>query len=289
MLQPAQESCPTDHHLIAAVTPSVLACLSCMQPAQRCQIRGKGAPGTVGLAPQCASPQPLQQWHDAVRTAQPCPVPAASMLGLTNLTTAQPPLQAAVGCVGGSTSIRICWQLSLGHCLGEYLELQGQPLTHTLLLTARTHSPQPQFPLHNPLPCSGHPTLPFSHPMPNQPPPCSLFGRKRFPGPCSLPPSQLLRKQPLILVLSRPEAPFQQTAGPGFPLSTPQSVLLHHKEQPSLRLTAPEVSSQCECPAHPVVSHMAPSQWCKCSPRAGNSCSQPPDPKGRAHGCCIPC
>lgn len=71
--------------------------------------------------------------------------------------------------------------------------------------------------------------------------------------------------------------------------------LLHLKrEQVFLRppmassLPAPEETSTNPCvfptQAHSTVSPMAPPQQCRCNPRAGNPQSQPPGPKGRAHG-----
>ena len=205
-----------------------------MQPTQHCHVPGKGAPGAVGLAPRGTSPQPLQRWQHAARTAQPCSVPAVSILELTDSGTPQPPLQAALVCVGGSARADSKCRCNLGHCLGEHLGLRGQPvgsqpLTLTLLFTARGRSPQPQFPVHNPFPRSGHPTLPFSHPMPKQPPPCSLFGRKQV----------FLRP---LLASSLP-APEETTTNPCvFPAQGPSQTQLlsrtHHRQQVLVLLTA---------------------------------------------------
>lgn len=138
---------------------------------------------------------------------------------------------------GGSASIGIYCQLTLGHCLGERLGLQGQlvgsqPLTFALLFPARGCSPQPQFPA-------------LHHPIPEQPPPCPLSGRQqvfRSPllpsplptpeetttNPCvspaqTQPPSRTHHRQHLLGFLTVPAH------------NTPQPVLLHHQEQPSLR------------------------------------------------------
>lgn len=91
--------------------------------------------------------------------------------------------------------------------MGLQGQLMGsQPLILTLLFTASRCSLQTQLPVHNLFPCSGHLTLYFSHPIPKQPPPCSISrGSKCFSGPRWLLPFQLLRKQAPTLVFSQPK------------------------------------------------------------------------------------
>jgi len=170
----------------------------------------------------------------------------------------QPPLQAALVCAGGSASFCIYCQLSLGHCLGEHLGLQGQLVgsqfvTLALLFTARGHNPQPQLPVHIP-PCHSAFPRPSAH-LPAH----FLGGNEYFSGTCCLPPSQLLRKQPPTLLLSQPQAPALLTASAHTTAcsASPQVTTIP-------QLAFPQVSSQHTllCPTwHPPSSPDAPQNW----------------------------